>query len=353
MCHMSWTRRQWLRMVGLLPVGLAPWRLEFRERAATVPLLRPRGLRPGATVAITAPASPAFPQEVEEAVRRLTALGCRVHLAATVRMGNRRYLAASDEVRAQELMELIADPNVDAILCARGGYGVMRLLPFLDWELFRRHPKPVIGFSDITALLVAITGRARVVSYHGPVAVSTFDAFTVEYFRRTLFLPDGAVNPWSLHEPSWEVLNPGIACGPLIGGNLSLLVATLGTPYEVDTRGAVLFVEDIGEEPYRVDRMLTQLLLAGKLQQCVALLVGRFRAPWGNGRVPGSSIRWQPSVAEILRERLSGLPIPILSGLPIGHLRSKLTLPLGVWVEVNASARTIRLLESSVAGEVT
>lgn len=317
-----------------------------------MPLLRPHGLRPGATVAILAPASPAGPREVHEAVRLLQSLGCRVRLGATVRAGARQYLAAPDKVRAQELMESVSDPTVDAVLCARGGYGVMRLLPLLDWELFRRFPKPIVGFSDITALLVAVTTRARVVTYHGPVAVSTFDAFTVHYLRRTLWVPDALERPWTIHDPSWEVLSPGVACGPLMGGNLSLLVATLGTPYEMDTRGAVLFVEDIGEEPYRVDRMLTQLLLAGKLQQCVAILLGRFRAPWGR-RIPGSSIVGQPSVAEIVRERLSGLGVPVLAGLPLGHVRSKLTLPLGVWAEVNASTRTIRLVESSILDKVT
>ncbi len=350
---MGWTRRQWLHMVGLLPIGitLRPHRPE--EQRVAMPLLRPRALRPGATVAILAPASPAGPHEVQEAVRLLRSFGCRVRLGATVQAATRRYLAAPDEVRAQELMEHVADPTVDAILCARGGYGVMRLLPFLDWELFRHHPKPIIGFSDITALLVAITSRARLVTYHGPVAVSTFDAFTVRSLRRTLWVPDALEGPWRLHDPSWEVLSPGVACGPLMGGNLSLLVATLGTPYEVDTRGAVLFLEDIGEEPYRVDRMLTQLLLAGKLQQCVAVLLGHFRAPWRQGRIPGSSIPGQPPLIDVVRERLGGLGIPILAGLPLGHVRSKLTLPLGVWAEVNASARTIRLVESSVADEVT
>jgi len=350
---MGWTRRQWLQMVGLLPLGVAAkpsWSVRAEEPSARE-LVRPRGLRPGATIAITAPASPARPAEVEAAVRVLQQLGCRVRLGDTLRRGSRRFLAAPDPVRAEELMALVADPGVDAVLCARGGYGVLRLLPYLDWELFRRFPKPVIGFSDITALLLALTCRARVVSYHGPVATSTFDAFTVSFFRRTLFLPD-ALRPWSLSDPSWEVLSAGVGCGPLMGGNLSLLVSLLGTPYEPDLRGAVLFLEDIGEEPYRVDRMLTQLLLAGKLQQCVAIVVGRFRAPWGRGR-PSSSIGWQPPLQEVLRERLSALRIPVLAGVPLGHIRSKLTLPLGVWAEVNTATRTIRLVETSVTDEVT
>ncbi|MCS6966900.1 MAG: LD-carboxypeptidase, partial [Candidatus Kapabacteria bacterium] len=196
------------------------------------------------------------------------------------------------------------------------------------------------------------TSRARIVTYHGPVAVSTFDDFTVEYFRRTLFLPEGYVNPWNLQVSECEVIAPGIACGPLIGGNLSLLVSLLGTLYEPDTRGAVLFLEDIGEEPYRVDRMLTQLLLAGKLQHCVAVLVGRFRAPWGRGQ-RSSGIGWQPPLRDILRERLGGLGIPVLASLPLGHVRSKLTLPLGVWAEVNTSTCTIRLVEPSIADEVS
>ncbi len=349
---MRWTRREWLRMLGLMPLGLGVvprWQPVLREGRA--PLLRPPGLRPGATVAITAPASPVHPRELRPALEALQSLGCRVVLGRTVQSGRQRYLAAPDRERAHELMELVADPQVDAVLCARGGYGVMRLLPFLEWGHFRRFPKPLIGFSDITALLLALTTRARIVTYHGPVAVSTFDAFTLDSFRRTLFLPEGATQPWSLQDSRWEVLAPGTACGPLLGGNLSLLVSLLGTPYEPELRGAVLFLEDIGEEPYRVDRMLTQLLLAGKLQQCVAILLGRFRAPWGQKR-RGSSIGWQPPLPEIFRDRLGGLGIPILAGVPIGHLRSKLTLPLGVWAEVNTQTRTIRLVEPSVADEV-
>ncbi len=349
---MRWTRRQWLRMCGLAPLAvsalsrlpLAPVRkVEWR------PLLRPKGLRPGATVAITAPASPVGLGELRSALEALSRLGCRVVLGATVRSGKQRYLPAPDHERAQELMEFVADPTVEAVLCARGGYGVMRLLPFLEWELFRRFPKPIIGFSDITALLLAVVTRARVVAYHGPVAVSTFDEFTREFFRRTLFVPEAVKHPWRFHSPSCEVISPGVASGPLIGGNLSLLVSLLGTPYEPDLTGAVLFLEDIGEEPYRIDRMLTHLLLAGKLQQCAAVLVGRFRAPWG--RQP-SSIGWQPPVSEIVRERLGNLGIPVVSGLPLGHLRSKLTLPLGVWAEVNTHTRTIRLIEPSVDDEV-
>lgn len=339
-------------MLGLLPLGLSTFpRWQLQSSQEPVSLLRPRGLRPGSRVAITAPASPVDPSEVRPAVEALRQLGCRVVLGSTVRSGRRRYLAAPDQMRAHELMELVADPTVDAILCARGGYGVMRLLPFLEWEHFRHFSKPLIGFSDITALLLALTTRARIVTYHGPVAVSTFDAFTLDSFRRVLFLPDGVARPWSMQDPRWEVLAPGIASGPLLGGNLSLLVSLLGTPYEPDFRGAVLFLEDVGEEPYRVDRMLTQLLLAGKLQQCVAVLLGRFRAPWGRGQ-ERSSIGWQPPLPEVFRERLGNLGIPVLAGLPLGHLRSKLTLPLGVWAEVNTQTCTIRLLEASVADEV-
>ncbi|MEN3027432.1 MAG: LD-carboxypeptidase [Chlorobiota bacterium] len=345
---MGWTRREWLRVVGTLPLGVSSLR-QVPSPAEPPPLLCPRGLRPGAVVAITAPASPAHPSEMGSAVKALQQLGCRVTFGTTVQRRGRRYLAASDEERARELQELVANPQVDAILCARGGYGTMRLLPLLDWELFRQHPKPIIGFSDITALLLAIATKARIVTYHGPVAVSEFDAFTLEYFRRTLYLPEAALQPWSLRNPSWEVLSPGVACGPLIGGNLTLLVSLLGTPYEPDLRGAVLFLEDVGEEPYRIDRMLTQLLLADKLQQCVAVLIGNFRTSTKRTR---GDVSWQPTVAEILREKLAPLRIPILAGIPLGHIRSKLTLPLGVWAEVNTHTHTICLAEPSVANNV-
>jgi muramoyltetrapeptide carboxypeptidase len=356
------TRRRWLAMVGtgMLGSGLLPGALSSRGWARSahtpgcegtdpegIPVLIPPGLRPGALIAITAPASPVRPSELSAVTALLRRWGYRVRLARTVTAGG-RYLAAPDQERAQELMELVADPTVDAILCARGGYGTLRMLPYLDWELFRRFPKPIIGFSDITALLLALYSRARVVTYHGPVATSRFDPFTAEWFRRTLALPE-ALQPWRLSNPQWRVLAPGRATGVLVGGNLSLLVATLGTPYEVDLRGAVLFLEDVGEEPYRVDRMLMQLALAGKLQQCAAVLLGRFRAPWG--RFPSGTIGWQPPVEQIFRDYLASLNIPVLAGLPIGHVLQKLTLPIGVRALVDADARTIALCSPSVNGE--
>jgi len=338
-------RRHFLSFLGLLP--LLPSAVQSASRHEPLPMVMPKALVAGHTVGVVCPASAATSKDVAPFVALCSSLGLRVRLGANI--NNRSgYLAASDQARADELMRFVEDPNIDAIVCARGGYGVMRILPSLDFGAIRDARKIVMGFSDITALLVAIEQQSRLVSFHGPVATSTFDSFTQESFVANVLQPaaKGHHAPKeallsSAQAGSLTTITPGVASGRLTGGNLSMVVSTLGTRYEIDTTHAILFLEEISEEPYRIDRMLTQLWLAGKLQACRAILLGNFRdcEARGNSRVgPGKAL------LQVLRDRLGSLGVPVVYGMPFGHVKSKLTLPIGVVAQLDATSGRLTML---------
>lgn len=319
-------------------------------RGATATLLsfkRPTGIQQGCTIGVVAPASGVNPGEMDRFTAVCDAWGIRTKMGPNIGKRN-GYLAASDADRAAEFMRFIEDPTIDAIICGRGGYGVIRILPLLDYSVIRDAGKIIMGFSDITALLIAVNQLSGLVTYHGPVASSTFDAFTTAAVAEVMLgtaADEGRSLP-SYTDPKVTVLKKGVAEGRLTGGNLSTIVSTLGTPYEIDTTNAILFIEEIHEEPYRVDRMLTQLRLAGKLQSCAGIALGNFR----DCEAKGSSVS-EPSfpLLRVLEDRIADLGIPAVYGLPFGHVKSKLTLPLGIRAELDATSRTLRLLESAVA----
>jgi muramoyltetrapeptide carboxypeptidase len=306
----------------------------------------PTGIRQGATVGIVAPASGVHPKDIQDFVSLCESWGVKTKTGPNI--GKRAgYLSASDKDRAAEFMRFVEDPTIDAIVCGRGGYGVMRILPMLDYGAIRDAGKIIMGFSDITALLIAVNQLSGLVTYHGPVASSTFDAFTTAAVTEVVAgLGDQEERALPTYtDPRVTVLRPGTAIGRLTGGNLAMIVSTLGTPYEIDTRGTILFLEEINEEPYRIDRMLTQLRLAGKLQECAGIAIGNFR----DCEAKGTSVS-EPSftLMQVLEERIGDLGVPAVYGLPFGHVKSKLTLPLGIHAELNAGARSLRLLEPAV-----
>jgi len=231
---------------------------------------RPPALRPGDRIAIVCPAGPADDQaHLDRAAERVRSLGFEPVLGkrALARWG---YLAGTDAERAEDLNEVIRDPDVQGVFCLRGGYGAMRILPVLDYEAMRKSPKVIMGYSDITALHLAYLAQSGVVSFHGPCAESSW----TEYARGTLPVclaaeAWGEVKNAASTEPR-RTLVPGVAEGPLVGGNLTLVASMCGTPYLPSLAGAIVFLEDIGEEPYRVDRMLTQLILNGGLAETSA-----------------------------------------------------------------------------------
>jgi muramoyltetrapeptide carboxypeptidase len=306
-------------------------------------VIRPPALRPGARIALVAPAGPLGEGAVDRAIDRLRGWGYDP-VAGEHACGRHGFLSAPDEARAADFNAALRDDSVDAIWCLRGGYGVMRILDAIDWDALARRPRPVIGFSDNTALHLAIQ-RLGIVSFHGPhPATETITDFSVDGLRRVLTIPAPAGTlPFPADAPPAETIAPGVAEGQLVGGNLALLAATLGTRFAVDADGAILFIEEVGEAPYRVDRMLTQLRLAGVLDRVAGIALGGFTEVPANG---GDGPREE---AEVLRERLGSLGVPVATGFPFGHVDDNWTLPEGVRARLDASSGMLELLEPAVA----
>src|SRR5499427_3037350 len=244
-------------------------------------LIRPRALRPGATVGLITPSTyVSDPDRLALAERTVRYFGLNPKFGANVRKRN-GYLGGSIEERVDDLHSMFGDPSVNAIFAIRGGYGSAQLLDRIDYDLLRKNPKIFLGYSDITALHLAIQKRAGLVTFHGPVALSDFSEYTQKHFRRALLetSPVGAVtNPPEANSlrPSHTLrtVRPGKARGQLVGGNLTLISTTMGTPFEIETRGRILLLEDVDEQPYSIDRMLTQLRLAGKLDSAAGIVFG-------------------------------------------------------------------------------
>lgn len=324
-----------------------------RHGGSEVVPTRPKALAEGSTIAICAPASGVSRGEELDAAAALRNLGFKVKLGKYLNKGY-GYLSAKDEERGEEFMGFVRDPEVNAIMAVRGGYGVMRMLPFVDFEEIRRNPKIVMGYSDITALVNPIYQKSGVIAFHGPVASSTFDSYTLDSFRRTVMAASAAGTFNESDEFQGSVFGSarastivsGKAQGRLVGGNLSLVTALMGTPYEIDTAGKILFLEEIEEEPYRVDRMLMTLILSGKLSDCAGVALGRFTKCEANSR--GGEFNLSLQLEEVVRGLLEPLKIPTVYGLSIGHIRSKLTVPVGGLATMDADQKTITIDEPVV-----
>lgn len=303
-------------------------------------MLTPQSLFPGAKVALLC-ASSAVPEErLEPAVAAVRALGLEPVVYPSCYYVNRHgYFAADDGQRAKELQEAFADPDIKGILCIRGGYGAGRLLPLLNWRDIARHPKLFCGYSDVTALHIALNQLCRLVTYQTPMPSTEYykpvDEFTMTYLRRALF---GALTGPMPMGQGVETLQGGKAKGPLCGGNLSLVRDSLGTPWEIDTRGKLLFLEDVDEKTYRLDDMLTQLRNAGKFEDCAGVLLGY----WTNcvPEVPDRTL----TIDEILREVVLPAGVPVLSGLACGHSLPTMSLPLGATAVLDADRKTLEVL---------
>lgn len=286
-------------------------------------MLAPR-LREGDTVTLVAPAGPlSSDEEFARAKRVVESLGLvpRVARNASKRDG---YLAGSDDERAADFNEAARDPDVRGIFALRGGYGTMRILDAIDYDALADDPKVVLGYSDLTALLNAVTQRTGLVTFHGPVVgLSQFDTNERAWLQRATM---SASPIGELTAEGVQRLTAGNARGRLCGGNLSLVAALAGTPYQIDTEGALLIVEEVDEAPYRIDRMLTQLRLTGALERAAGILVGRCKNCEVDERHPYAAM----PLARTLRDRLGDLGVPVLSDLPIGHDGAQWTVPIGL-----------------------
>ncbi|MEM9324596.1 MAG: LD-carboxypeptidase [Bacteroidota bacterium] len=325
-------RRRFLASSFLLSLGpSSSW-------SAPPSRLIPRALSKGDTVGLVTPASAISRSAFEKTLDNIEQLGFRVKFSDNLRV-RRGFLSGTDKQRVEDLHQMYQDPQVQGIICARGGYGSARLLPLLNYDLIRNHAKPLIGYSDITALHQAIYQKAGVVGYHGPVGASDYNDFTVDHFQDILL--KGKRLKISTEDP--KVIRSGQAEGILAGGNLSLLSSLVGTPYEMSYRGHLLFIEEIGESVYRIDRMLTQLKQSGVLDGVNGILLGYFTNCDEEPSDPGFEV--SVGLMEVFEEQFGDLGVPILAGMPFGHESHNVTLPVGISAALDTSKKGIKLLE--------
>ena len=314
-------------------------------------MIIPRALNIGDTIAFCAPAAPLDTTRMILAKNRLIEMGFYVVQSESLfrRWG---YLAGSDSLRADELMVFFRNPTIKAIFPGTGGYGSTRILDQLDYTIIRSNPKIFIGFSDITGLHIALNQIANLVTFHTPNPMyglgskGGLEPMAETYFWSLLKGNDEIYQiPFDLYGDSLrvEVIASGKAQGCLVGGNLSLVCATMGSPYEIQTNGKLLFMEDIGEAPYRIDRYLRELKLAGKLDAVAGVILGRFtRRKEEPPDKPGDF-----TMDEVLDQYFKNLNVPVIKNFPAGHVRSNISLPLGVLAELDTEQGVLRFLESS------
>jgi len=306
-------------------------------------LIKPKGLTPGDTIAIlstSAPTAAADLDPFERGIALLEKAGYRVQLMPHVR-DKQVYLAGSDADRLSDLQVAFSDPSIHAILCARGGYGAMRLLDKIDWALIRKNPKPLIGFSDLTAFHIACYQQTGVVGFYGPMLTSNLIHDEPDSLAELLKVVTGTAVPYDIKNlNTYECFQPGITEGPLTGGNLSLLTSLCGTPYQPKTDGHILFIEDWHEKHYTLDRQFQQLRLAGLLDKAAGILLCDF-----------SEIEPEAdqTLTQLLRDLTRDLNIPIGFGFSVGHGKQTSTLPYGVKARFDSKAGKLTILESPIS----
>ena len=349
---MSLKRRQLLKLFAsfsALAATTAPSAVSKALNSNSI--IKPERLRQGMTIGLVTPASNVPEDEdLHAASDFVRSLGFEVKTSPNLR-SRKQYLAGSDRQRADDLNSMFANPEVDAIFCIRGGYGSGRLLRSLDYETIAINPKIIMGYSDITAILNAIHTHTGLLTFHGPIAGDNFSEYTYNQYNRVLVeprqtiqigeAPNFPVRPGFVDRVNrLTTIVTGSAEGHLIGGNLSLLVTLMGTPYEPNFDGAILFLEDVSEPPYSVDRMLTHLWLTGKLEQLSGIVLGKFT----DSEYSGNTL----SMEQVFRERFEPLELPTLRGLMIGHVEDKTVVPIGARARLDADQGTLTLLEQAV-----
>ncbi|MBS4196010.1 S66 peptidase family protein [Lederbergia citri] len=295
-------------------------------------------LKQGDTIGLTAPAGPVTKERLQLAVSKIKEMGFDVEIGDTCYEYYGGYLAGTPEQRANELNSMFVNQNILAIFCLRGGYGSLHLLPLLDYETISKNPKLFVGYSDITALHIAFQQKCHLPTIHGPMPASDLidaEDFTIQslYSALTKFPFE-----WRLENPESEpacCLVPGFANGMMTGGNLSVIVSTLGTPFEIDTKGKILFLEDVGEEPYRIDRMLTQLVLAGKVSDASGIVLGTWTECSSERYADGFQIE------DLFEKIIAPIGKPTIFNVKAGHCKPSLSLPLGLSAHLDAVNGTL------------
>ncbi|MCX7172911.1 MAG: LD-carboxypeptidase [Proteobacteria bacterium] len=322
---------------------------EISQRATR--LVKPPRLKPGDTVGLITPSGHADQEKIDKCVGNLRSMDLKVKLGKNIR-ALRGNFAGTAQQRLEDFHAMFADPEIKGIWAAHGGSGAIGLLASLDYELIRRNPKVFVGYSDITALHLAILRRTGLVTFHGPVASSSFSDYSVTHLHAVLMSPQPEyVIPMAEENRSKAAASPnfavrtlrsGIAEGTLVGGNLSLLCALVGTPYAADFKRAIIFLEEIGEAPYRIDRMLTQLELSQGFRDAAAVMLGVFEKCGPPDSDPSLSLD------ETIDDHLSNSSIPAVYGYSFGHIGHQFTLPMGVKARLDTEKQTLTLLEPAV-----
>ena len=346
-------RRRFLQSMGA--AALASQLPVSRATAAVPSPIKPKRLAPGDTVALVSPANATFNTvDLQIAKESLEALGFKVRQSEHM-LERHGYLAGEDRMRAEDINKAFADTSVACVHAIRGGWGSARLLPYLDFDTIRRNPKVLIGFSDITALLLSVHARAGLITFHGPIALGRWDTYSLDYYKRVLINGEAviytnkqAINPDrnALIQTEFRTLTitPGKARGRLLGGNLTVLTTILGSPYLPDWNDTILFCEDVHEDFYRIDRMLTQLKIAGVLGKIKGFVFGGC-SECG----PGDGNYGALTLEEIFADHIKPLGVPAWQGAMIGHAQPQWTVPEGAQAEIDATAGTIALLEPAVS----
>ncbi|NQV15210.1 LD-carboxypeptidase, partial [bacterium] len=312
--------------------------------------LKPPRLKPGDTVGLINPAGVTFHHD-DVAIARETLAALDLKMKAGEHLLDRYgYLAGTDQARASDVNAMYADPEVNAIITLRGGWGCNRILDLLDYKLIAKNPKILMGYSDITSLLLAINAKTGMVTFHGPVGVSTWNEYSTDFVKRLLFEAEifSMENPRKTGDNLTQTkdriltITPGQASGKLLGGNLSVLTAMVGSDYLPDFKNNILFLEEVGEDIYRVDRMLTQLKLAGILQELSGFVFGKCKDCDTSKRYGSLTLE------EVLDDHIKVLGIPAWYGSMIGHIENKFTMPLGIKSEIDADSGKITLMEPAV-----
>lgn len=343
-------RREFILSAAAIPLAAQIVSGANKEKLKSKKIVKPKRLVKGDTVAVVAPSSGIEAAGFEKALQNLADLGFKTKIGKAARSRN-GFLAGTDAERLEDLHQAFADKEVKAVWCVRGGYGASRILPGLDFKLIAKNPKILIGYSDITALHLAIYQNTNLVTFHGPTAGATFSDYAKMHAVNVLMnpsdrykielAPENVANESNLFKT--ETIVKGTCRGELVGGNLSLLSALAGTPFAIgDLKGKILFIEDVGEQPYRIDRMLTQIKQSANLRQLAGVALGIFQDC--NPKDPASQ-----SLIAVLKEQFGSLGVPVIYGLSFGHIRDQFTLPVGIKAELDTEKATITFLETSVS----
>jgi len=321
---------------------------QIKVRKKEMKKIFPKRLKQGDTIGLVTPSGVITQKQLDETILKVEKLGYKTAYNNSV-LSQYGYFAGTDKERADELMEMFSNEKIDAILCVRGGYGAIRVLDLLDYEQIKANPKILIGYSDITGFLSAIYENCGLVCFHGPVGISSFNDYTISSFEDILLRPQNKYKyPYEREKDSEEnpefdfyTITGGKASGELIGGNMSVLVSMIGSKYETNFENKIVYLEEIDEKTYKVDRMLTQLIQATNINKAAGIVLGIFK-----GCDAGDEPRFK--LKQAIDLAVKPLKIPTVYGFPFGHVATKMTIPTGVEAKLNADKKTLKLTEKAV-----